>query len=146
MRPPPFPTPKDVDRVMEFKPLQYSGETAAARAKRESDCRETVALVLRQLRKYDMTPISRVRQHLERYAKKLRSTRDMLLRGAPGVYNLWGSVDYQAGKLDVLRLEVESALAMDRRWFGYPKPEVGRTRQAAAHAFLLLMDFSSTQR
>jgi hypothetical protein len=105
MRPPPFPTPKDVDRVMEFKPLQYSGETAAARAKRESDCRETVALVLRQLRKYDMTPISRVRQHLERYAKKLRSTRDMLLRGAPGVYNLWGSVDYQAGKLDVLRLE-----------------------------------------
>jgi hypothetical protein len=135
----PFPTPKDVDRVVAFKPLRYSGETAAARAKRESDCRAMVTFVLRQLRRYDMTTNSQVRRHVERYAGKLRSARAMLREMAPSMWGL-SAIESHAGTLDALRLEADRLLADDRVW-RYPKPEVARTRHAAAHAFHLLMDF-----
>ena len=85
---PAFPTAKDVDRIMAFEP-PITGETAAERAKRECDCRDAVAYTLRLLRKYDMTPISRVRQRLERYAKKRpKHPRHAVTRSARGIQPL----------------------------------------------------------
>jgi hypothetical protein len=139
-----FPSKADIDRIMAFESLQpITGETADERATRERDCRAAVAAVLRELREYNTTPVSKVRQQAGKYASKLRSASaalvklDRLLSALPYEHDL--QCQRQAEELDRLRQQVDGFL--NDMAFRAAKPAVARTRLAARRAFHLLMDF-----
>lgn len=152
-----FPTEKDVARIMAFKPFKpITGETAAERATRESDCRAAVADTLCQVRGHNTKPIGEVRRQAEKYARKLSNARAALdelgrLYSADlaRIFDAF-EIQTQTEMLDRLLRQTDDGLANNS---GYQeldsalrpksptKPAVSRTRLAALRAFYLLRDF-----
>jgi hypothetical protein len=148
MRAPPFPTKKDVDRVMALVPFRsITGETEDEEARRRSDCRIAVAATLRQLRGYNPTPIGKARRQAEKYARKLSSANAALVelgRLASSATPFFSVLEYerQEEMLDRLRQQTDEFLTNE--WVWPPKttkPAVARAQLAACRAFFLLMDF-----